>query len=122
VTNADELRELKNAWLSPSGELVVDAEDFAPMGAWHEELARCIVRDMLQKKSVHEVRTMVGMGQKYAYVYEWLEARGWIRYCHWCLKWVVATRMQTAQRRVIEQWCEVNDQDWSRCVDIVFEP
>jgi len=116
------LKDLKNAWLSPSGEVVIDADDFAPMGAWHEELAQCIVRDLLHLETARETRDMVGPDKKHAYVFEWLEERGWIRYCGWALKWVVSTRMRAAQRRVIEQWCEVNDQDWSKCVDVVFEP
>ena len=43
----EQLRGLKNAWLSPDGKIVVDADDFAPLGAWHEELAQCIARDLL---------------------------------------------------------------------------
>lgn len=115
-----DLKTLKNAWLSPAGEIVIDADDFAPMGAWHEELAQCIVRDLLKLKSRREARDVAGPGKPHAYVYEWLEAQGWIRYCHWCLKWVVATRMRTAQREVIEAWCEVNGMDWNKCVDVVL--
>jgi hypothetical protein len=124
VTNADELRELKSAWLSPSGEIVVDADDFYPEGnqGWHEQLAACLLRDQMGLTHTEEAVEFVHKSDPHGYVYEYLEARGWIRYCHWCLKWVIATRMQTAQRRVIEQWCEVNDQDWSKCVDIVLEP
>lgn len=117
---AETLRDLKNAWLSPSGKIVVDAEDFAPLGAWHEELAQCIVRDLLNLKTARETRDMVGVDKKHAYVYEWLEERGWIRYCHWILKWVVATRMRAAQREVIELWCEANGVDWDKHVDTVL--
>lgn len=116
----EQLRNLKNAWLSPSGEIVVDAEDFAPLGAWHEELAQCIARDLLNLPSVREAQELAGMGKEHAYVYEWLEARGWIRYCHWALRWVVSTRMRTPQREVIELWCEVNSMDWEKCVDVVL--
>ena len=116
------LRQMTNAWLSPSGEIVVDADDFAPLGAWHEELAQCIARDLLGLSSAREAREVAGADEEHAYVYEWLEARGWIRYCGWALKWVVATRMQSAQRRVIEEWCEIHGRDWDKCVDIVFEP
>lgn len=118
-----ELRSLKNAWLSPAGEIVVDADDFAPLGAWHEELAQCIARDLLNLRHRTDAQKLAGMGTGYSYVYEWLEDRGWIRFCAWANdRWVVATRMTTAQRRLIEQWCEVNGRDWERHVDIVFEP
>jgi hypothetical protein len=119
----EQLRELKNAWLSPSGEIVVDAEDFAPIGAWHEELAQCLVRDLLGLKSARDAREEVaGAGKPHAYVYEWLEARGWIRYSHWNLRWVVATRMTDRQQEVIEAWCAANNRTWQRSVDQVFEP
>lgn len=118
------LKGLQNAWLSPTGEIVVDARDFFPEGnaAWHEQLAACLLRDQMGLAHAREATELVRKDDPHGYVYEYLEARGWIRYCHWALKWVVATRMRTAQRRVIEEWCEVNDRDWSKCVDVVFEP
>lgn len=116
-----DLRSMRNAWLSPDGEIVVDADDFAPLGAWHEELASCIVRDLLRLPHRRDAIDAVRKGG-HNYVYEYLEDRGWIRYCGWAIKWVVATRMRNAQREVIEAWCEVNQVDWDKSVDIVFEP
>lgn len=118
------LRGLRNAWLSPAGEVVVDHEDFAPMGAWHEELAVCIVRDLLNfepSKSAYTVTEKVrSMNGGFAYVYEYLESIRWVRLCGWQLKvkWVIPDGLVfPAQRRIIEAWCKANDTTWDKAVD-----
>lgn len=120
-----DLRGLRNAWLSPSGDLIVDHEDFDPASAWHEDLARCIVRDLQGLRTLYEATDYVRRDSPHAYVYEYLESLGWIRLRAWPgelrVRWVLPTPLvPQSQRAIIESWCEANNTTWDEAVDIQF--
>jgi hypothetical protein len=112
---------LRNAWLSPQGEIVTDAEDFDPR-AWHEDLAACIVRD--REGISHAGEVYWHLRQKgFDYTYEYLESIGWVRLCGrggTFLKWIIPNRLTARQREVIECWCAANGKMWSDTVDEDF--
>lgn len=115
------LKGLLNAWLSPSGELIVDAEDFEGM-AWHEQLAACIIRDQHGLEHRCDVQPFIeAAGHDYAYDY--LEAHGWIRLHSWqgaALKWITTPIIASVQRDVIERWCAENGKQWDDVVETIY--
>lgn len=116
-----ELRGLKNAWLSPDGKLVTDAPDFYPGGAWHEQLAGIILRDLKGLRVTYEAHELARKDTPFAYTYEYLESLGWIRLCGWhsILKWVIpcGTKLTHRQKRVVREWCEVNGTVMEKALD-----
>ncbi len=111
---------LKNAWLSPRGEIITDHPGFYPGHAWHEGLAACIVMDLQGLRTPYEATEFATKGTPHTYIYEYLESIGWIRLCGWgesTRKWIVSGRMTPAQRRVIKNWCLENDVAWDQAVD-----
>lgn len=115
------LKGLLNAWLSPDGELIVDANDFEAQ-AWHEQLAACIIRDRQGLAHRCDVQPFIeAAGCEYAYAY--LEERGWIRLHSWQgagLKWIASPIIPSAQREVIEQWCQANGKQWDEVVEVIY--
>lgn len=119
-----ELHNLRNAWLSPQGELINDHDEFYSDGAWHESLAQCLVKDLLSIRVKFDVIDQVRSTTGHAYCYTLLEERGWIRLQTWPgttkSKWVVGDFMTPAQREVIENWCLENNVLWSDTVEVVL--
>jgi hypothetical protein len=116
-----ELQGLKNAWLSPTGEVVTEAPGFYPGGAWHEDLAGCILRDLLSLRTTYEAHELARKDTPFAYTYEYLESLGWVRLCGWgrSPKWVVPSggALTHRQRREIRDWLTVNGLAWEKAVD-----
>lgn len=118
-----ELQGLKNAWLSPEGEVITDAPDFYPGGGgWHEGLAGCIVMKLRGLRTTYEAHEFAREGTPHAYTYEYLESIGWVRLCGWgvILKWVLpcGTVLTGSQKTVIEKWCSENGVDWGKTFDV----
>ena len=115
-----ELKDLRNAWLSPHGDLIVDDEHFYESYAFHEQLAICIARRMLELPYGKDVMEAINkLGEFYPYAYEFLEDRGWVRLQGWSgfrVKWIVAKRLTFRQREVISEWCLVNGAEWDKVV------
>lgn len=107
-----ELLGLKNAWLSPDGQVISDWEGFdSSYGGWHETLGGFILKSL-----------GLELPQYFDYNYEYLESLGYIRLCGWhdvVLKWVIPCEvvLTDAQKRVIWQWCEINDKQWHQVLD-----
>jgi hypothetical protein len=118
-----ELLGLRNAWLSPTGEVVTDAPHFYPgSGGWHENLAGCILRDLLALRTDYEAHELARRDTPFAYTYEYLESLGWVRLCGWgtaVLKWVIpcGTKLTRAQGLVIDAWCDANGLEVVKALD-----
>lgn len=108
---------LKNAWLSPSGDVIVRARDFYGDWAWHETLADCIIRDLNKLKSIRDVMDFI---EPTRISTEWLEDRGWVR-LHMTIKpkWIVDSLLTSDQRLIIEEWCAINGVLYDDSVDII---
>jgi len=108
------LSKLKNAWLSPSGKIVIDHPDFDTTGAWHDNLARCIIKDMKKLDHVCLADDWVDENSNCGYCYEYLESIGWIRLhsfsgmepTWWILEDITPTKKQ---EKVIVDWCNANN-------------
>ena len=112
-TDEPDLATIRNAWLSPDGQLVVDHEEFEGW-AWHEDLARCIIGDLYQAGWREW-----GKHKPYGCFYEYLESVGWIRFCGWSGKhgrWIIANVVTVAQREVINRWIEIKGTTWDEAV------
>ena len=70
------LEGLENAWLSPEGKYYIDHKKFFTRGAWHENLALCILSDLWGIEDILDVFTKVREVGEYGYVA--LESLNWI--------------------------------------------
>lgn len=122
LIETDTLKGLKNAWLSPRGELITDAPGFCSSGAWHEALAGYILMDIQGLRTTYEAHEFARKDTPYAYTYEYLESLGWIRLCGWgsIIKWVLPEdmRLTRQQRGVIEEWCAANNVPWEKAFSL----
>lgn len=116
------LKGLTNAWLSPKGRIVIRHEHFYAEGAWHEELALCILADIWlldhpddayeKKRELH--------GHEYAYVV--LENMGWIRlhgYGGMEPIWIVPPNKKLTHRQeeTIIDWCIANNERYDQVIE-----
>lgn len=116
------LKGLKNAWLSPIGQLVVDTgedyEELCDIAAWHLRVALHIIKKM----------------KKYKHAKDWFEYSDEIDPCEYLYdrKWVKLhtfpgsdiepvwivefnSRITKAQEGAILDWCIVNNRKYDTC-------
>ena len=102
------LKNLKNAWLSPSGQVVFRHPQLNQANAWHEELASLILADKFDVKFPDNST-------------ETLEKKNWIR-LHgfggrrpiWLCDPDKITRKQT---QTIQDWCILNEKHFDEVFD-----
>lgn len=109
-----ELKDLKNAWLSPTGEIVITAKEFSGYdGGWHDQLAYCILRDIWGYDSFFDAFNRVH--KKFsAYGYTELEDLGWIRlhgFGGLPPKFILPHKktLTKKQENTILDWCNANN-------------
>lgn len=113
------LLNLNNAWLSPTGRWVIKDREFDSMkGAWHEELALCILRDIWNVKSRLDAFDKVNQKFNNTAIEE-LENIGWIRlhgYGGIIPKWIAPQNEITKKQQIeIVDWCNVNNKIYENC-------
>lgn len=112
------MKGLKNAWLSPNGELITDHEDFDESGSWHLDLAACILKDL---NGWEDKNDWCGMNEYfYRNVSDKLEEMCYIRlHGFGSLKpvWVVpcGKKITLRQEAVVMDWAIANNRKWNEC-------
>lgn len=111
------LKDLRNAWLSPTGRLVVDdVKECLDLLAWHQDIACAIIRDE-QGLDSHKTAFFWVAGLKFNYSpTEYLEDKRWIRLHGFGGRkpgWIARERITKAQERVIVDWCVANGRPYS---------
>ena len=113
--NSPNLKGLKNAWLSPTGRLIIgDKKEALDLYAWHQDIACVIIRDEQGFKSHKDAFFWVAEMRFNYSPTQYLEDRKWIRLQslgNLKPRWIkdAFQRLTKAQERVIVDWCEAND-------------
>lgn len=113
-----ELKGLENAWLSPTGRIVVTHPEFNNNYngvAWHNILATCIFMDI--KHSTNYLDTFHELYTGHKEIYEQLEDLGWIRlhgYGGLKPRWIIpyGKKITKSQENVILDWCNANNESY----------
>ncbi len=115
-----DLKDLNNAWLSPTGRLVFRDKQFDGGAAgWHNQLGLCILRDLW--KLDHYLYAFKRVSKKFNHnAMDELEDLGWLRlhgFGGLTPVWVLpAKRKPTAkQAATIQDWCLANNRDYDSC-------
>ena len=116
------LRGLQLAWLSPDGAIVTDADDFDGH-AWHDDLAKCIIRDLEGLAHKCDYEDFIDGLDNITYAYEYLESIGWIRLARKVLRsqWIMPCPSPTLTRQqkdVVLRWCIANNVKWLDAFDV----
>ena len=112
-----ELEGLNNAWLSPLGRFVTEAEDFFADGyAWHEELALFILKDLWHLETHWDAFEKVHKKFNNTATEE-LENKGWIRLHGFGgleAKWILpcSYKLTKRQERSVLDWCLTNKKNY----------
>ena len=112
------MKGLKNAWLSPAGQLITDHEDFDSSSSWHLDLASCILKDLYGWKSKNGWCDMDEY--RYTNVAEGLENMGYVKlHGFGGLRpvWVVpcGKRLTSIQESVVVDWAIANGLKYDQC-------
>ncbi len=112
------LKDLRNAWLSPDGE-IIDDHDLFHGGSFHYDLGICILMDIMGLKSRGEVMDYdLAQGPCHCLITD-LEDRGYMRLHGFGSITPIWIKTDDApnqiQRAVIKAWCDMNDRDIHSC-------
>lgn len=114
------LKGLREAWLSPSGKLVVSDKEVADPFAWHLDIGCAIVRDLQGLKTSADGWEYATISQPFETTVDYLESIGWIRLhqaygigCRW-IKKDFTKRLPKRQENVIVDWCNANNIEYEK--------
>jgi hypothetical protein len=112
-----DLKNLKQCWLSPTGEIFTGIVDNF---CFHENQAIEILQAIFKLKEKYEVYDKIDLYKETAS--SKIEKLGWIRlhqnfYGH---KWLITSKITVEQKKIINNWCIENNYNFENSIEKVF--
>ena len=112
------LKDLENAWISPTGRVVVKHSKFFNERSWHSELALCLLADIWKIADIMDAFEKIEDENSFMTATDRLEKFGWIRlHTSVLTKFLIPKKATKKQEKIILDWCIENSVAYNDAIE-----